>query len=147
MFHKIKSAVATERYVLVVSFAEGTTKRYDVGQLTGTIPAFSYFEKNPEAFYDVTVDTGGYGVIWNDDLDLACEELWENGTTLHTMFDGLVALSDATQAWGLSESTLRKAIARGRLVPGVDVNKYGKQWVVSTESMRREYGKPQAKTG
>ena len=46
---------------------------------------------------------------------------------------------DATQLWGLNESTLRKAIAYGKLVNGVDACKYGKQWVISTEAMKREY--------
>ena len=28
------------------------------------------------------VDTGGYGVSWNDDLDLACDELYQNGSEI-----------------------------------------------------------------
>ena len=43
---------------------------------------------------------------------------------------------------GLNESTLRKAITYGKLVNGIDVCKFGKQWVVSTEAMKREYGEP-----
>ncbi|MDO4617167.1 MAG: DUF2442 domain-containing protein [Lachnospiraceae bacterium] len=31
--------------------------------------------------YSVSVDVGGYGIIWNDDLDLSCDELWERGTS------------------------------------------------------------------
>ncbi|MCD8049038.1 MAG: DUF2442 domain-containing protein [Clostridia bacterium] len=27
----------------------------------------------------VRVDAGGYGICWNEDNDLACDELWENG--------------------------------------------------------------------
>lgn len=41
---------------------------------------------------------------------------------------------------GLNESTLRKAITYGKLVNGVDVCEFGKQWVVSVDSMKREYG-------
>lgn len=37
------------------------------------------------------VDTGGHGIIWNDDLDLSCEELFENGETIKTPFDGVMA--------------------------------------------------------
>ena len=91
------------------------------------------------------VDTGGYGIIWNDDLDLSCDELFENGETVKTPFDGLMAFTDATQLWGLNESTLRKAIAYGKLVNGVDACKYGKQWVISTEAMKREYGQPKTR--
>ena len=51
-----------------------------------------------------------------------------------------LAFSDATALWQLNESTLRKAIAYGKLVNGVDVCKFGKQWVVSIDAMNREYG-------
>ena len=60
------------------------------------------------------------------------------------LFYGLMAFTDATQLWGLNESTLRKAIAYGKLVNGVDACKYGKQWVISTEAMKREYGNPKS---
>ena len=35
--------------------------------------------------------------------------------------------TDATQLWGLNESTLRKAISCGKPVNGVDACKYGKK--------------------
>ena len=69
-----------------------------------------------------------------------CDELWENGVQVDTPFDGLMSFGDATELWGLNESTLRKAISYGKLVNGVDVCKFGKQWVVSVEAMKREYG-------
>jgi len=97
---------------------------------------------NPAEFYTVEVDVGGYGVIWGDELDLSCDELWTNGTAIETPFDGLMSFSDATSLWCLNESTLRKAISYGKLVNGVDVCKFGKQWVVSMEAMQREYGEP-----
>lgn len=53
-----------------------------------------------------------------------------------------MAFSDATTLWALNESTLRKAIAYGKLVDGVGVCKFGKQWIVSMEAMKREYGEP-----
>ena len=71
-------------------------------------------------------------------MDLSCGELWAHGVTVDTPFDGLIALSDATELWGLNESTLR--ISYGKLVNGVDVCKFGKQWVVSASAMTREYG-------
>ena len=43
--------------------------------------------------------------------------------------------------WGLNESTLRKAVSYGKLVDGVDVCKFGKQWVVMIKSMEREWTK------
>ncbi len=139
MFHKIKNVSPLPEYKLSVQFAEGVTKIYDVKPLFQKIPAFKSFDSNND-FGGVYVDVGGYGIIWNDELDLSCDELWENGVEVETPFDGLIAFSDATQLWGLNESTLRKAISYGKLVNGVDVCKFGKQWVVSIEAMKREYG-------
>ena len=141
MFHKIKNVSPLPDYKLSVQFAEGVTKIYDVKPLFQKIPAFNSL-KSSNDFGSVYVDVGGYGIIWNDELDLSCDELWENGAEVKTPFDGLIAFSDATELWGLNESTLRKAISYGKLVNGVDVCKFGKQWVVSTEAMKREYGDP-----
>lgn len=143
MFHKVKNVFALPEYRLSVQFAEGVTKIYDVKPLFARLPMFERLMDQPQEFSCVTVDVGGYGIVWNDDLDLSCDELWENGVQVDTPFDGLMAFSDATELWGLNESTLRKAIAYGKLVNGVDVCKFGKQWVVSIEAMKREYGNDQ----
>lgn len=139
MFHKVKNVSPLPDYKLSVQFAEGVTKIYDMNLLFEKMPIFATL-KDEELFGGVTVDVGGYGIIWNDDFDLSCDELWENGEIVQTPFDGLIAFSDATQLWGLNESTLRKAISYGKLVNGVDACKFGKQWVVSVQAMKREYG-------
>lgn len=144
MFHKIKSVSALPDFRLSVQFSEGVTKLYDANHLFARFPAFELLRENPAEFSSVSVDTGGYGIVWNDDLDLSCDELWENGLPVSTPFDGLMAFSDATELWGLNESTLRKAITYGKLINGVDVCKFGKQWVISKEAMHRVYGNPPA---
>ena len=140
MFHKIKNVSPLPEFKLSVQFSEGVTKIYDAKPLWKKIPLFEALKNDPQKFACVTVDVGGYGIVWDDDLDLSCDELWENGVQVDTPFDGLMAFSDATELWGLNESTLRKAITYGKLVNGVDVCKFGKQWVVSVEAMKREYG-------
>ena len=141
MFHKIKNVFPLPEHRLSVQFAEGCTKIYDINPLFEQIPAFNEL-KDSHLFSYVCVDVGGYGIVWNDDLDLSCDELWENGVETPTPFDGLMAFSDATELWSLNESTLRKAISYGKLIQGVDVCKFGKQWVVSISAMKREYGEP-----
>ena len=141
MFHKVKSVNVLPNYQLSVQFSEGVTKIYDVKLLMQKYTAFKPLE-NAELFSSVEVDVGGYGVLWNDDIDISCDELFEHGNTVKTPFDGLMAFSDATMLWGLSESTLRKAVAYGKLRNGIDVCKFGKQWIVSVAAMRREYGNP-----
>lgn len=143
MFHKIKNVMPLNNYKLNVQFSEGVTKEYDIKPLFDRFVIFNDLKKDG-LFNKVHVGPGGYAVIWNDDIDLACDELFANGKTIKTPFDNLMAFSDATELWGLNESTLRKAISYGKLINGVDVCKYGKQWIVSIEAMKREYGMPKS---
>ena len=141
MFHKVKNITALPGLKLSVQFTNGTTKIYDVAPLLDRFAAFEPLQ-DEKLFSNVEVDTGGYGVVWNDDIDLSCDELWNNGIEIQTPFDGLLSFADASDLWNLSESTLRKAISYGKIVPGVDARKYGKQWIVTREAMQREYGEP-----
>jgi len=34
---------------------------------------------NESIFKNAQVDVGGYAVIWGEDLDISCEELYKNG--------------------------------------------------------------------
>lgn len=57
------------------------------------------------------------------------------------VFDNLLSFKEASQLWNLDDSTLRKAVANGKLVDGQDVKKFGKQWIITIEAMERIYGK------
>ncbi len=116
---------------LSVQFANGTAKTHDVAPLTRLLPAFAALE-DEVLFGNAEV----YGIVWNDELDLFCDELWNIGSEMATLFDDLMSFSD------VSESTLRKVITYGKIVSGVDARKYGKQWVVNLDAMSREYGDP-----
>ena len=141
MFHKIKNVTPLKDFKLSIQFAEGITKIYDMKKLIENNKIFAEL-KDINLFNSVEVDIGGYGIIWNDDIDISCDELFENSKKIDTPFDGLMAFSDATDIWDLNESTLRKAITYGKLINGIDVCKFGKQWIVSINAMKREYGIP-----
>ena len=140
MFHKIKSAVPLPDFRLLVSFVEGCSKTYEVSPLFQRVPSLAALRDTPGLFQQVRVDPGGYGISWNDELDLDASELWAHGQLVSSPFDSLLSFADATALWGLNESTLRKAVSYRRLIEGVDVQKYGKQWIVTRAAMEREYG-------
>ena len=70
MFHKIKSVTPLADYILSVQFSEGVTKHYDVQPLFDKYPMFLPLKNDPALFSSVEVDIGGYGIIWNDDIEL-----------------------------------------------------------------------------
>lgn len=82
MFHKIAEIKVLRGFLLWVLFRDGAETLYDVSTLFDKIPAFRDFENIPGLFEQVKIDVGGYGISWNDDLDLDAEELRANGTLL-----------------------------------------------------------------
>jgi len=139
MFKKISSVKALSDFRLFVCFVAGETAIYDVKPLFSKFPIFKNLSEVEGLFSCVQADTGGYGISWNDDIDLSCNELWDSGELIKSPFEGILSFKDATNIWGLNESTLRKAVSYGKLIEGVDVRKYGKQWVITKEAMIREY--------
>ena len=45
------------------------------------IEIFNALKEIPCLFHRVKVDIGGYGISWNDEIDLSCDELWDNGVS------------------------------------------------------------------
>lgn len=78
-FHKVKNVLPLEDYMLSVQFEDGTSKKYDVKPLFSKWTVFKDLTNIKGLFEQVKVDMGGYGVVWNDDIDLSCDELYYNG--------------------------------------------------------------------
>lgn len=140
MFYKVKKVKPLENYELLVNFVIGVTKKYKVKPLIKKYDMFKKLE-DISLFNKVYTDKSGYALMWTEDIDISCNELWNNGELVNTPFDNLISFKDATDLWGLNESTLRKNISYGRLKEGTDVMKFGKQWIITKEAMIRLYGK------
>ncbi len=80
-FHTIKDIKPLENMILEAVFSNGETKKYDMKNLIKKYDMFKELE-NKELFDKVKVDIGGYGIMWNDKLDLSSEEIWKNGETI-----------------------------------------------------------------
>ena len=77
----IESVKPMEGKRLLVKFANGVSKVYDCTPIL-KLPRFHLL--CTEAFFRVMrVDNGGYGISWNDEMDLSEHELWQNGTEWH----------------------------------------------------------------
>ena len=79
MFHKVATVQPKTDYKLLVGFVGGEKRIYDVKPLFDKFKAFRALSVTKELFETVRVDVGGYGIVWNDDIDLSCDELYENG--------------------------------------------------------------------
>ena len=81
MFHKVQTVQALDDFNLLVDFQSGERKEYPVRPLFDKWAMFKALAEVKGLFEQVKVDAGGYGVSWNDELDLSCNELYHNGFT------------------------------------------------------------------
>ena len=80
MFHKAIKLEYREGTTLELTFQDGKVKRYDMSSLFSKYPQL-------EALKDRTLFTSGkllgpYGIVWNDDLDIEAETIYEDGETV-----------------------------------------------------------------
>lgn len=81
MFYKVKSVKPLENFILLIDFENGIQKYYDVKKLFDKFTYFQDLLNINGLFEQVKVEANGYAVSWNNDLDIACNELWNNGFT------------------------------------------------------------------
>ena len=79
MFHRVKDVKPLENYIIEVIFQNNEKKYYDISRLFKKWTIFQSLQEISGLFEQVKVDPGGYGISWNDEIDLSCDELWENG--------------------------------------------------------------------
>ena len=81
MFVKITSVAALPDYILLIGFSTGEFKQFDIKPLIAKYPPFKTLTEVNGLYEQVKIDVGGYGLVWNDDLDLSADGLYEQGQT------------------------------------------------------------------
>jgi hypothetical protein len=76
---KIISAQAVDNRTLLIEFSNHEVKRYDISNLLDK-PIFTPLQ-NPGFFKNFSIELGGYGLVWNDEIDISEYELWQNGVS------------------------------------------------------------------
>ena len=88
-YPRIASVEALHGFRLRVTFVNGQARLYDFTTKTG-LPATALL-RDEALFLTAHVDGGGYGVVWNDELDIAESELWLNGQAIEETSHHLAA--------------------------------------------------------
>ena len=83
MFHKAIDLKYCEGTALELTFQDGKVKRYDMSSLFSKYPQLRALD-NRELFLSGKL-MGAYGIIWNDDLDIETETIYEDGVTVKTV--------------------------------------------------------------
>ncbi len=79
MFYRVQSVEPKENFILSVLFTDGIKIEYDVKPLFSKWDIYNDLKMIRGLFQQVKVDAGGFGISWNDEIDLVSEELRING--------------------------------------------------------------------
>ncbi len=77
---RIHKAKVIDDTILLVEFTNQELRKYDIRQLLD-IPMF-FPLRQPAFFKNFEIASGGYGIVWNEEVDISEHELWENGVAL-----------------------------------------------------------------
>ena len=79
MFIKITSIATLPDYILLIGFADGVFKQFDLKPLINKYPPFKALTSVKGLYECAKIDIGGFGIVWNDELDLSADGLYERG--------------------------------------------------------------------
>ena len=115
-FHRAIGIEFKEGVVVEATFQDGKVIQYDMAELYGKYPQLRALEDRELFTSGYTV--GGYGVVWNDDLDIEMETIYQEGTTVRRVEPAhYVVLGEAVWAARAEKDITRKEL--GKIV-GVD---------------------------
>ena len=77
---RIVSAKAIDDQTLMVKFTNLEIRKYDISKLLDN-PMFAAL-RNPRFLRNFSIEPGGYGLVWNEEIDISEYELWQNGISL-----------------------------------------------------------------
>lgn len=80
MFHKAVDLSFKEGTSLELTFQSGEVKQYDMSSLFDKYPVLKALN-NRELFTSGKL-MGAYGIVWNDDIDIEVETIYEDGVTI-----------------------------------------------------------------
>ena len=79
MFIRANKVKFLEDVSLEITFQDGKIVRYDMSKMFSKYPQLKELKDNRELFISGHIDPGGYGVIWNDELDFDAMSIYEDG--------------------------------------------------------------------
>ena len=109
MFHKAIGLAYGEGTTLELTFQDGKVKRFDMAVLFDKYPQLLALRNR--ALFTSGRLAGYYGIIWNDDLDIEAETIYEDGETVREEKPAAFimvgnAVAEARAARGLSQKEL-----------------------------------------
>lgn len=102
-----------DNLIIIATFADGEVVSFDVKEMINKYPVFKQLE-NRKLFDSVSIDGVGYGISWNDELDLSSEGIYAKGKHIDKVDPNIKlivgqAIAEAREEKGMSQRDLSYA--------------------------------------
>ena len=104
---------AKNNLILLATFADGEVVSFDVKTMIEKYPVFKALE-DEKLFNSIAIDGIGYGVSWNDELDLSSDGIYSRGKHIGKVEPNIKiivgqAIAEARESKGMSQRDLSSA--------------------------------------
>ena len=122
---RIEDVVPLEQFTLLVFFRDGLVKKCRLQSYFQEHPPFRILLQREEFFRNVRIQTGGYGVTWDENRDIADVELYSRGEEVPLGLSDfkrfvsyrVINAAEAAEILGCSRQNIDDLTRRGKLHP------------------------------
>lgn len=122
---RIEDAVALDGWELLVFFRNGCIRKCDLKDYLQERRELQILYRKPEWFQNVTVQTGGYGVQWDENMSISDEALSQMGILIPLKNDDFrsyvarrtINAAEAAQILNCTRQYINKLVKTGKLHP------------------------------
>lgn len=121
MFHKAVDLKFLSGTLMEVTFQDGQVKHYDMAALFTQYPQLRALQ-NHALFHSGRL-MGGYGIVWNDDLDIEAETIYQDGQLVRRVPVANQQLAQAVSAARAQSGLTQSQVAAAA---GIDQSDFSK---------------------
>lgn len=122
---RIEDVVPLQNNSLLVFFRDGTIRKCELNEYFKKTQRFSIILKRPDCFAYVQIQTGGYGVQWDDNLSIKDSELYKMGKRVPLMADDfrafvserIINAAEAAEILNCSRQYINELVKADKLHP------------------------------
>lgn len=122
---KVEDIVPLDNFCLLVFFRDGMVRKCDLKSYFESIPAFGILLRKEEYFYQVQMQTGGFGVTWDVNMNISDSELYGMGKKVPLSLSDfknfaaqrVINSAQAAEILNCSRQNIENLTRRGKLHP------------------------------
>ncbi len=136
MYNELKKVTFKDNLIVISEFLDGTVTSYDFHNIFSRYPVFKKLLEDDRIFKNGYIPAGGSGIIFNDELDIAAEELFFNGKIIEKKEVGInITIATAVTTARIKKGLTQKELAKITRIHQAEISK-----------IERGIGNPSVKT-